>query len=357
MISRLADIYPIVTPDPTDTFILQREEAIKALATDEAIGAHLPEWIELVHLGVPTESAQKVPPGVTAIIKTIQEQQPSFPNDPVEKALDLRVTAAAILDHYLSDAPEDEALFSRVAAALILSASRLRISWPEPRFASLVYELRKSAQAVLDKQAIVIRARGNLAFPAVGGTDISTLAASVNASLKALRDVTGANIRADREELQILWWTFGRNSTTLKAPYANLSPGDAAIAAATELAGLMLLPPTPAASDFLRTVLGGQPALSLSKLVGQVPLSTLRLLVPDNERCQEIARRQPGLLPMTWLAVRLVESDRSPWETEFEKKTQLSPSTERSTSDWAEQVFAEHTSRRLVETDWPAEKA
>lgn len=352
MLPEIPDIYLIVTPEPSDAFISQRKEAIKLLATDDAMREHFPAWIEFVHFGLPIAAAETGSSGVSAIVQAIQAQQPSFPTDPLERLLDLRVTAAVSLLQYLVEPPPDNGSLSCVVSAVVLATSKLRLSWKEARYGSLIHRLRTTAQSVLDEEAASMREHKKRPAPDVKGGDANTLAASINTALTALGRAVAANNKVDREELQILWWAFGRTSSRLQSAYADLSAGDAAIAAAADLANLMLLPPIPAASDLLRATVETKPRLSLTNLIAQASLKALSLLEPSNLKVKSLVRQRPSLLPLTWLAGRLIESDRSPWEAEFEKVTQLAPASEHPTSVWAEQFLAERVACALIERDW-----
>jgi hypothetical protein len=328
---KLPDIYLIITPDPSDAFISQRQKAISSLANDDTVAAHFPEWVELVWLGLPTTPVGKVPEGVAKIIDAIQLQQPSFPGDPIERALDLRVTTAAVLHHYLSEPPSVDGGHSLVLSAVIVATSKFRAFQSEPRYNQLVESLRLKAQSVIDEAGAAIRKRKELIAPNVRGADFNTIISSANEALTEIGKTVTNNMCVDREEMQVLWWVFGRYSKLLHAPYAALGMGDAALASATELASLMIVPPVPAARDFLCAVLEEKPALSLGELVAQTSVPALTLVRPPDE-IKTVVRDHPALLPLTWLADRLIESDRSPWEAEFEKKCHLSSALKQPTS-------------------------
>jgi hypothetical protein len=342
-------MYLVVTPEPTDEFVAQRERVITSLVTDDLMAANLVAWVELVWLGL-LSAAGPGREGVNAIVEAIQKQQPSFPSDPKERELDLRVTAAAALDRRL-DGQSDNDLESRLTlAALVSAVSHFNALPAEPRFDDVVQSLSLKAQALLDEEALVVRDRSDPLVPTVDGPDLETVVRSMNVSLKAIHKSIRERMSADREELQVLWWLFATHSKQLRAPYAALASGDAALAAATELADLMLMPPVPAASEFLATMLKDRPTLSLCDLISQTSLPALGLLKPSTE-ITVVLQHHPALLPLTWLAARLVESDRSPWEAEFEKKTHLSPSISKPTFTWAEQVFRERVAAFLLGGD------
>jgi hypothetical protein len=352
----LADIYLTIASEPSDAFISQRRKVITSLATDDAIGTHFPSWVELIWLGVSPASTGNQLAGTVAIVRAIQDEQPSFPTDPVERALDLRVTAAAILDQYLSESHSSKRGHALVLSSVILATSTFRRFESEPRYGQVVQSLRSTAQSVLDGEAASIRKRNEVVTSDIEGTDVSTLKASMTEAISDLVETVTANMRADREELQILWWVFGRHSKLLRASYDDLGRGDAVFSSATELATLTLVPPLPAAGDFLRSVLKDKSTLTLGQLISQSSLLSLKLAEAP-ESAKSIVRDHPTLLPLTWLAARLVDSDRSPWEAEFEKKTQIVPAVEKSTSAWAEQVFAERIVCSLIDNDWKAKES
>ena len=343
----LSDAYLIITPELSDTIVSQRKQAVESLLEAEIIEIHFPAWVELVYWGMPAAGSE----GVAALIAAVRAEQVSFPTDPAARELDLRVTAAVVLSEYLRQSDPSGDDWSSAIAALVLAVSRLPPAPPEPRYLALTTQLRVTAQEILDSQALHRRNRNVATIPTVSGADVPALATSMNAALKRMDDKATASRRVDREELQTLWWVFGRHSQAFKQAYADLAVGDAVIAAPCELAQLMLMPPVPAAADFLRAAVDSREAMTLSALVRYTSMGALKLLAPSEDKVSSLLRRHPALMPLTWLAGRLVESERSPWETEFEKKMHVSPTVERPLHDWVEQVFVERVATSFLVED------
>ena len=70
------------------------------------------------------------------------------------------------------------------------------------------------------------------------------LASLVPGMVSTLNDLT-RRLVLQEEELNMLWWTFGEQSRDLKVAFRDLSPGQAAVLAAKELADLTAFPPGP----------------------------------------------------------------------------------------------------------------
>jgi GTPase-associated system-like protein len=353
MLTDLPDIYMIVTPEPSDSLITQRTAVIESLAVDGVFKEYFSDLVELVHVGLQSGASDRsdLSASVRVLIEAIQQQQPSFPNDPRERLLDLRVTAAAVILQYLTEPPEKQGYLSSVVSALILSTSQLRTTWPDARYGALVHRLRTTARTALNEEGLSLRSVRKYPTSDVKGADVNAVAAASTATLRSLTEAVSANMSLQREELQVLWWVFGRQSSELKSPYSELTSGDAAIASAVELSALMIKPPLPSAVDFLRSVLDGKPKLPLNLLINDASLHALKLMQSVGPVARSTILRNPSLLPLSWLATRLVDSEKSPWETEFEKKAQLAPSIERHTSEWAEQIFNECIACALIERD------
>jgi hypothetical protein len=249
-----------VVPEPTDEFVRQRDAVMSALATDEMMRRHAYAWLELVCIGLQLENESATPDSIPELVRVIREQQPSFPSNPLERLLDLRVTGAAALIQYLKEPPENEGAHREVVAAIVIAATFQRRLASEPRYAAVVQRLRVAAQGFLDNQAVALRERRELPTFEVKGGDHDAVAAAATAALRKLSAIVSENMLVDREELQLLWWVFGRHSSSLRKPFTELVPGDAAFASAVEVGKSVLLPPMPATRDFLRVVNeGAQP--------------------------------------------------------------------------------------------------
>lgn len=346
MLPELPDIYLIVSAQPEDSLVKQRAGAITTTATDEFISHHLLDLVELVFLGVQAQPSA----GTAELIKRIQGPQPSFPSDPRTREVDLRVTAGASLLTYLKEPPDNEGALCEVTAALLQAASGLRKTATEGKYGSLLDLLRNAAKMFLDARGAEVRERVPVPAASVKGSDVNSLAASAATAVRALGDVLEANMRIDREELQVLWWVFGKHSRSLGNPYCEASVGSACIASAVDLKSLMLTPPIPASSDFFRTVLDDRPSLTLGQLIADASVEMLKLLKTE-DLVTVLVQSHPSVTPLTWLAGRLIESEKSPWETEFEKRTRVSANDSQAAWFWASHLLAEQVAIDLIKRD------
>lgn len=354
----LAEIYKVAISEPTDEFIAQRATAIEKFLVDDQFRTHMIEWVEFVHVPEISSISNSTHPGVAEIVKAIREVQPAFPIDPQAKLVDLRATTVAILLRYLKDSREAKAAYCLGLAAMIVAASRLRTAWPEAKYAALMNQLRIGAQSYIDECAIDMRERLAIPKPQIKGAELAALAASANASLQAIVDAIEKNMRADSEELQILWWVFAKRSRTLNSGFDDAQIGNAVLASAVELFKMALIPLTPAAKDFLHAVISQTDRISLTHLISHATVKVIGKVPFNSEKIKAVVRQRPTLFPLVWLCTRLVESDMSPWEAEYSKRTFLSPSTEKAPQEWAEYLISELVACSILDSEWdPVEQA
>jgi len=343
MLSRLSDYYRIVNPNPPDSLITQRRDAIVDF---------LPRLTESeTRWGCIDIAAFDLRPSLTGmqattidyLVAAIKSKQPSFTSDVVANALDLRVCAGVALGEYIATKSAKD------AAALVISAIGTRPLPEERHLADFTSALLTVARQALEAGALEARTRPALEIVDVAGTDPGTIAKNLNSTLSAFNLAVNQNLQADREELQILWWIFGGQTTTLSKPFQSIDLGQRALAAGIELAELVLLPPGPNSAQFIFSVLQEDRGLKLSQIVSSCGTDLLQPLSKKAKVSEALLRDCPALLPLTWLGGRLIDSGMAPgWEMEFERKTHISPNVERMAALWASQVFNECVAARLL---------
>jgi len=352
MLKRLSDFYRIVNPDPPDSVINQRREAISGFL--DQLEKPETQWacadIALFGLGSTTGGeCEKV---AQLLVNAIQEKQPAFSSDILANALDLRVCAGVALGEFLDPDPESETeedTADLAVASLVISSLATR-RWPEERYlGEFLTALMDSADRYIQRSARAHRERPEIRISAVQGTDVPTVLKSVNEKLGSLVYQVKRNFEADREELEILWWVFGGHSTSMGKPFQELDLCQRIIAAGSELAGLALLPPVRNSSQFLLPILKENRPIALQQLIQSSDARLLQFASQFGERVEVVLRAHPALLPMTWLFNRRLESKMAPgWEAEFEQKTHIAVGEERSPTNWARQVFNEGVAVRLI---------
>ncbi|MGH9427110.1 MAG: GTPase-associated system all-helical protein GASH, partial [Terriglobia bacterium] len=163
------------------------------------------------------------------------------------------------------------------------------------------------------------------------------------------REALDRHLRVDREELQILWWVFGCHSTTVDKPFHAIDVCQRAIAAGSELAELVIVPPARGSSQFLHAVLKEDRQLTLRQLIEPCGPDVLQSVARRSGEVDPVLKAHPSLLPLMWLSVRRIESGMaSGWEAECEQRTHVSPNEDRAASTWAVQVFNECVAARLL---------
>jgi hypothetical protein len=350
MLGQIADHSRIVSPTPTDGYVKQRREAAEKLVADDALSIEILEaLVEFAVFGVPSKRGERQVGAANALIMTIQEFQPSFAADVDANQLDLRLVAAVVVGERLRSDPTGA--INVYLASLIISALLLQPLPQETYVARLVQELVKVAKAALDESSEKLRERRP--WPKkkdieITGGDHNLVAKSAKTAFESLLDAVASNAKADREELDVLWWVFGGRSARTEVRFDSMPDGERAFLAAIELSERMLMPPIPTAQHLLGSLIANETQLTISKLVEQLQKGTLAALVQDKRGVESVLDAHAALLPLSWLATRLLESDLSPgWQHEFEKKTKLRADAPATLGDWGRQVFAECVAHRL----------
>lgn len=346
MLNHLSDFYRIVHPEPSDGFVTQRKEGvglfIEKLSDREIRCAS----VDIAVFGLPTDPNVRHSNAAGAIVASIQQSQPSFPSDIAANPMDLRILAGIALGEYVSKSDD-------IGTASIISSALATRPLPNERYlAAFSSALLGTAQECLRKAANKLRQRPELSVEAVQGADFPTLTKSINNVLDRLRKDADQNLRVDREELDILWYVFGANSTTLAKSLRDLEVSQRCFASALELAQLVIIPPAAGSVQFLEAAINEQLQLTLRKLIEPCPVALLRMMNEGDSILSDLLGYHPALLPITWLSKRRLDSGLAAgWEPEFQVKTRLSPDDVRDASIWAEQIFNERVATRLLAED------
>jgi len=349
MLSQLANHSRIVNPTPSDEYVKQRREVVDKLVGDEALSVEILEaFVEFAVFGVPSTRDECHAVATEALIAAIQQSQPSFAADVDANQLDLRLVSAIVIGERLQRDPT--AATNAYIASLIISALFLQPLPQEIYVARLVQDLVKVARASLHDTSKGMRERRP--WPnkfEITGADVAQVVKSANAAFDGLLEVVTSNSRADREELEILWWVFGGRSVRTGERFESMADGERAVVAAIELSDRMLMPPIPTAQHLLGSLVADEAPLSLATLVEQLRKETLSELVQKKSGVDSVLESHPLLMPLSWLATRLLASDLSPgWQPEFEKKTKLKANVPITLGQWTHQAFAECVVQRLA---------
>lgn len=351
MLKRLPDWYRIVNPAPSDSAIQQHEAAATALLSRLAANDLRVSCTELAALGLGATPNSAQLKAVRAATECIRAQHPAFSEDYEQTALELRVCASTAIGEYISRAltSDDDDDGPAIAAALVLSGLETR-PLPDERYVwQMLNEILDLARELLSRKAAAIRQRDALPPPSSGPTDLATALKAIS-SLHAFMDELQAQAKADREELNVLWWIFGGYSNTARRPLDTLDLGARALAVGAELANLVLIPPPTNTEHLISVALRSiSTASSVRVLADAWKPEFLKLLSAPSESVAVLVKNHAGLLPLSWLAQRLLDSGNAPgWEQEFETKTRIGSGDEKPLLQWSLQVFRERIAQRLL---------
>lgn len=299
-------------------------------------------------------------PQIGTVVESIRKTQPAFPSDLTENALELRVTCALAIGELLVNGPGEGRASERLAAAmLVLTGGGLRPEEEGRHLRSMAAELARVAEAAIRDRAMEMRSRPEFDLGELDAIDSQgDLPTFWSALLPALRnrfELAEDRSRADREELEVLWWLYSAYSEALGRPLASLPGNVAVLACGVEVGDRVLLPPHPGASEMVAdAVLRNRKKSefgprSFASLAADWDDPARKLLVPGDESCRRFALTFPALLPLTWLAMRLTESRGARgWEGEFEQRIGIPPSHEYDLPTFARQAFRERVAQRLI---------
>lgn len=351
MLGQIADHSRIVNPTPSDAFVKQRRAAVEKLVADGSVSVeNLEAFVEFAVFGVPSTRGKRHTAATDALVAAIQDSQPSFAADVDANHLDLRLVAGVMIGERLRSEPSDE--WNVYIASLVISALLLQPMPKEIYVARLIEDLVKAAKASLAVTSKRLRERRPWPTKEMldaAGPEASAPAKNGKSALDTFFEVVASNAKADREELDVLWWAFGGRSARTGERFESMADSERALIAATELSDRMLMPPISTAEHLLGSLVTEDTQLSLAELLRHVRKETLLEFVTKKAGVQTVLESQPSLMPLTWLATRLIASELSSgWEAEFEKRTKLKTDTPVSLGNWARQLFAESVAQRLA---------
>jgi hypothetical protein len=301
------------------------------------------------------------------VADSIRKHQAAFPQDLGECAVDLAAVSGIVVGELLKRGTDQEAdehvilLATTTVAGLAFRPPTAEASW-RPLLASLL----KGARELIDAEAERQRTRDNLSPVELGeleipGADPGQLATAVEKLRDLLSECLGElNSRldrlqnaavADREEVDVLWWMLAAYTETLDKRIEELKPSAAALCVA-ELADKLMLPP---GLNVIRVVQKALREGRNSKALSALELRSLasawddvvaRLLEPPSTAV-EFVRKQPGMLPLSWVCQKLIDgATGESWHQEFSKLSGCSLEWKLSPDEWGIQAFNERISQR-----------
>lgn len=261
----------------------------------------------------------------------------------------------------LLNSDEDEASDGDelLSSSLLVSGLALKPKEAGRHLDTVFEDLGSTARANLQKQAVTLRERVDLNWKDFDGLTASagdppTFNQALLPAVKGLFQILQKQHESDREELEVLWWLYNGYSEYLAKQVKSATPHLAAMAIGVELADRIAPPATigmtelvtqAAVRDRTAAQLRAKP---LGKIVSEIGEQGRKLLLPSAEHVRKFARTTGMLLPLSWLCVRLEESQgASGWEAELQAKTGLASDHQMTPGELAAQAFAERQAQRV----------
>lgn len=362
MLNRAFEWYRIVNVQPVqsvlDNRIASAKDLIKSITSAKNWDVTL-AWAAGVAAGFDVNFRQDSP-AIVQLVAAIKAHDAVFPEDLTENALELRACAALALGEIVAAQGKDNPSQSAIGLAAVLRSGINARPLPRARYLKqMLEELDAAAARTLQAGAAARRDNPASTSPFAGlkdepPADLPTVWKSLLPALKKSYKQLTHQAAIDREELNVLWWLFGGASGTVGQRLAEMDLGAAALCAGAELADLSLVPPSPNTAAILRRALeadrppGSLKEIKVDAIAGGWTDAHLACLIPDEEAVQ-LAKANPTLFPLCWLAVRLRESQHAKgWIAGFEQATAVPRGFGRTPTEWAGQVLRERIACRAV---------
>jgi hypothetical protein len=365
MLTKTFEWMRIADPKPDDASVASRTKAVGDLLNKlgEKGAAKLCAQMTIAALIGPLSGPKPDETFTELVISTIRKYQPAFPASVSENALDLRATCAITLGEVIAATtakPRPQALRT-VAAAAFLAGTGIRPKESGKYLVAMVDELHTAAAKFIQQRAVAIRERADISFDELdsieppSAADFATSWTSLKAFLKNALDQLRSDAETDREELEVLWWFYNNRAVGANKPLSDLSPADAAVVAAVEIADRVSLPPHGGIEPLIAEAVNRgrkKPDLraqSVEQLMTSLAAANHSLLASGGDSSSGGQPDYAALFPLTWISKRVVESGVAEgWASEFEGKTGLPASLALSPAELAAQVFRERVGRRRL---------
>lgn len=360
MLNKLFEWYRVVNADPTDDVIAKRKASASELIDRIAKESHDKLFVPCVAAAVcgmecAFDQKQEL---VSLLVELIRKQQPAFPENLSENALELRVLCAVAVGELLSrsSAQQTESA-ALLAASLIISGIRLHEPTKAKYLQQMLQDLNKLAIVLTERGYLERRSRNPFNFDAFDELPAATLPAFWQGFLPAFKSCVQhfeAQAAADREELDVLWWMYTGFSETAGESLVKLDHGAVALCCGGEIANLVITPPAQSSREMVKRSIrdtipqASSTQVTLKKLMAASGTKPLGLLSSDAPAAKKAIQRFPSLFPISWVCNRLRESEGvGDWGKEFTGKTGVADNRQMLLEEWGVQVFNERIAQRV----------
>lgn len=363
MLSNAFEWERLVNPSPTDEMVAQRKAIVGTVLASFDEQEDVTDVLQLVSAAItglsPTIALDA--DYAKTLIEATKKHHQAFASSLAENALDLQLTACLAVGELLTRKPAKHAwMESRNAvASLCIATAGLAQRATGLHLNSVQGELISASRVCLARAAKSLRVRPEYDSSELDELSPSGDAAAIWGQLKpflvsAFDSITRASA-IDRDELEVLWWLYNETSLTFSKAISEMPAYEVALSASIELVDRALCP----APASLNNIVLGQVARAASKpgpsgkplksVIGAWRPDIIASLLPQEESVRTLAVSWSKVLPLTWIAGRIVDSGvTAGWEQEFTSRSGLSASLKVSPEALANQVFAERTAQRLL---------
>ncbi|WOH68867.1 GTPase-associated system all-helical protein GASH [Bradyrhizobium sp. BWA-3-5] len=356
MLSKVFEWSRIVHPAPEDDFVAKRTAVVTALV--EAFSTDSGRRIDcacIAAAGVTARFAQDTPI-ISEVIAAIKNEQPATPEAIGENAMNLRSCCALIVGE-LAERQRKKGGSSAdcdAMAAIVLAALANRRPPSERHLREMLAELLEICKSATKSSAGYRHQRWSLPryinnIKEAG--DVPAFWTEAKKHFLHLANSIEANEQVTREELDTLWWAFNGTSTSTETSFADMPAGLAALDGATELSGLVLLPPLPNTPFLLNRVLkvGRRPEdleeQNLKDLLGHWDKAAAERCVTDDANVAALVQGNPAVFPISWACRRMAEDNS--FLSDMKKATGWDPAGKIRPDRLAFQIFQEKIAQRL----------
>lgn len=367
--------------------IERRQKGIDKFAksVDRSTKSAVASICELCRLafGLPEVSGVSRDAFLTRMRTAFAGEDPKF--EMLGNALVMRILAGAVLERLLTSSQISIENSDRVALAVKCAPM---INGTSDKVSSMLFDLRRSAElylviesckrhrltpvtelAVTPVQSKVPESLERLSFEGTSGTASAVehlnitraLVAQIKALVKEMSqlgdNMNAVQIRAVEnqkileEEVNTLWWIFGRRSRGLDSPFEQIAVAPACIIAAKELMETTLAPlGHPAATEFLAAALAeadldtpdreANDQIQLLDAVKQTPLDW-RLEWHRSENQNIVSVEIANLCPVTYAIELSVQAEGDDWVTLWKETTGLPIDYSLAPDDLSRQLYDE----------------
>lgn len=361
MISKVYEWLRAADLNPDDHMVTTRTSAVEDLVTRIRESSDYDLLLDTVTAAVGgCKRLGEQSSSFATILECVRTQAPAFPSGIEENGLHLRIICCLGLGQLLNsddeDSPDKDELLS---ASLLTAGLGLKQKEAGRHLDDVFAELEGIARANLQRQAVAMRERVDLDWQEFDGlksaaSDPPNFNQRLLPAVKSLLQGIERQHQLDREELEVMWWLYNGYSEDLGKRLKAATPHLAATAIGSAVAGRISPPATIGITELVaqsatRDRAAAQlKAKGLGKIAVELGEAGRKLLLPSNESLRKIVSTRASLLPISWLCLRLHESQGvAGWEAELQSKAGLASDYEMTAEKLAVQVFTECQAQRV----------